>query len=200
MSHSDQLFLDPVRFPQRKWVRLKQHNYTAGNYFITLCTAGRRQLLGYVESATVVLTCIGKIVQDEWLRTGEIRPNVLLDSFIVMPDHFHAIITLGTQAVNESPELRAHAVRPYLPATNLARLIGGFKSACTRRYRDLLDHTPAALWQRGYYEHVIRGRPQLTRIRKYIAENPSQWQLKRSGVRVPQRVSATACNRSAVST
>ncbi|MGH7509441.1 MAG: hypothetical protein ACREMZ_08220 [Gemmatimonadales bacterium] len=111
-----------------------------------------------------------------------------------MPDHFHGIVGLGGGSGHRADGLdagsRAHAVRPYLdrgpavrpyldrgPAVRpyLGQFVAGFKSACTRRYREIAADPAGALWQRGYYEHVIRGHRALLAIRRYIADNPRRW-------------------------
>jgi len=129
---------------------------------------------------------------DEWLGTNQIRRNEWVDAFVIMPDHFHGIVGLGgdlgspahgsdlddrahglgpdDRAHGLGPESRAHAVRPYL-----GRFVAGFKSACTRRYREMAGDATGALWQRGYYEHVIRDQRALHAIRRYIADNPRHW-------------------------
>ncbi len=163
--------LDPLRFPQRKSVRLIDHDYAGGIYFITICVAERRPVFGRVDPPSVRLTRLGKIVEEEWLRTGKMRSNVWLDTYVVMPDHFHAIVGLAMDGARNAFGSRAHAVRPYRGAT-LGTVVAGFKSACTRRYRATLHEVTAVLWQRGYYEHVIQGSNQLRRARRYIVENP----------------------------
>lgn len=168
--------LDPLRFPQRESIRLEAHDYGAGIYLITICVAERKRLLSRVESVRVLLTPVGEVVEEEWLRTAAMRSGVWLDAFVVMPDHFHAIVGLGTAQICDGTESRAHAMRPYrLRETPLGRLVAGFKSACTRRYRTTLGDAGAVLWQRGYYEHVVRGSKQLQRARRYIAQNPVRW-------------------------
>ena len=174
--------LDPIRFPQRRSVRLLHHDYDSGTYFITICTAKRNPLLSRVERGRVLLTSIGSIVEKEWLRTSGMRSDVQVDAFVVMPNHFHGIVGLGVTAagivlddgLRAHDGSRAHAVRPYL-----GQFVAGFKSACTRRYREIAGEAPGALWQRGYYEHVIRGTKELERIRHYIDDNPRLWQEER---------------------
>jgi putative transposase len=112
MHDPSSLSLDPQRFPQRESIRLKAHDYGAGYYFITICVAGRRCLLSHVKSSTILLTPVGEIVREEWLRTGEMRPDVWLDAFVVMPDHFHAIVGLGTAQIGEGTESWGPPVRP----------------------------------------------------------------------------------------
>ena len=151
---------------RRRSIRLKSHDYSAGGiYSITLITAGRRWLLSHVDASGVALTSMGAIVDEEWRRIPLMRPRAWLDVFVIMPDHFHGIIGLDP--------LDAGAKEG-----SLASVIGGFKAACTSRYR-ILERDPCArLWHRGYYEHWIRGSVQLTRIRAYILSNPRKWTEK----------------------
>jgi REP element-mobilizing transposase RayT len=212
MSDSGRPQLDPLRFPRRKSVRLKEHDYVEGTYFITICVRDRRSLLSTIENSELRPTRLGKIVAEEWLRTNLMRTHVLTDAFVVMPDHFHGIVGLGPRPTKDGlksrahdgtvedavsgahagtvvgqmvgaaspalagaavgqmvdPASRAHAVRPY----DLGRFVAGFKSSCTRQYRELTGQPGAALWQRGYYECIIGGMSHLERIRRYIADNP----------------------------
>jgi REP element-mobilizing transposase RayT len=164
--------LDPIRFPQRKSIRLKDYDYSSGLYFVTICVAGRRPLLSRIRGGRTSLTPIGNIVQDEWLGTNQIRGNAWVDAFVIMPDHFHGIVAMASDTdIGLDVGFRAHAVRPCCGGT-LGTLIAGFKSACTRRYRALIGDYAGALWQRGYYERFIRDTRQLRAIRRYIAENP----------------------------
>jgi REP element-mobilizing transposase RayT len=181
--------LDPLRFPQRRSVRLKGHDYGSGLYFVTICIQGRRPLLGSVKNAHVILSPIGRLVADEWARSHEVRSGIWLDAFVVMPDHFHGLVGLepACNAEAGSPvESRAHAVRPYVARGHvmrhlyLGRFMAGFKSSCTRQYRAITGPPAGRLWQRGYYEHIVRGRTALDRIRRYIADNPITWSAKRA--------------------
>ena len=201
--------LDPFRFPQRKTVRLKHHSYSAGAYFITICVCSRRPLLSTIEKGEALLSAAGNIVAQEWLRTPQLRPEVLTDAFVVMPDHFHAVVILldplpilssdssAASPVHVVPPQRpvgsrAHAVRPYESGAGaapdppvgsrahsvrpyLGRILAGFKSSCTRQYLASIPGASGPLWQRGYYEHLVRGAAELDRIRTYIADNPRHW-------------------------
>jgi hypothetical protein len=86
--------LDPLRFPQRKTIRLKGHDYSSGIYFITICVWQRRPLLSRVVEGRICLTPAGRIVKDEWLGTNQIRRNAWVDAFVVMPNPVHAIVGL----------------------------------------------------------------------------------------------------------
>lgn len=151
--------------PSRRSIRLPGHDYSAGGvYSITIVTARRQRLLSRVEHAIVHLTSIGQIVEQEWLRIPVMRPRAWLDVFVIMPDHFHGVLGLYPPDVGQEGE-----------QGSLASVIGGFKAACTSRYRRLVADSRVRLWHRGYYEHWIRGSVQLKRIRSYILNNPRKW-------------------------
>ena len=121
------------------------------------------------------LNDLGQIVYDEWLRTAEIRLNIRLDTFQVMPNHFHAIVIFPEQLPGK-PTVGAHSRAPFSrQPRSLGSLISGFKSATTKRI-NLLRGTPGVpVWQRNYYERVIRDDRELDAIRQYIEENPAKW-------------------------
>jgi len=121
----------------------------------------------------------GEIVAEEWLNTAVIRPYVTLDEFTVMPNHFHGILWLlrdeqGTARRAPTMEGFGKPVRGSLPT-----IIGAFKAAVTRRINALRNSGKGEVWQRGYYEHVIRDDASLNRIREYIINNPCSWELDR---------------------
>ncbi len=169
--------LGRVRYHRRS-VRLTTHDYSGGGlYSVTICAARRRHLFGRVEDGETRLTPVGRILEEEWLRIPILRPRAWLDAFVVMPDHFHGIVGLMPRhGLMADPVVQAPAGRLYHPGDgSLASVIGGFKSACTRRYRELVRDSEAVLWHRSFYEHWIRGRRQLYRARRYIMDNPRRW-------------------------
>ena len=180
---------------------MKEYDYTSpAEYFITICTYRREYLFGEIIKDEVVLNSFGLIVQEEWLRTAEIRGDVELDLFVVMPNHIHGIITLiehgrGTlqrQFVGancHSPQEEnannlsingAYIDKPlqrpkfYSPSRTIVR---GLKSVSTKKI-NLLRNTPQQpIWQRNYYEHIVRNDKDLNNIREYIINNPMQWHV-----------------------
>jgi REP-associated tyrosine transposase len=122
------------------------------------------------------LNDLGKIVATEWLRTPEIRPNVTLDEFVVMPNHVHGLLAMEAfrRGVSHTPSETFHS-----PAQTVGAIVRGFKSATTKRINEVRQTPGAPVWQRNYYEHVIRNEQELSRIRKYVADNPLQWALDR---------------------
>ena len=167
----------PTReWPGRKTLRLPGFDYARpGAYFVTLVTAGREDLLGAVVGGRVQLSGYGEIVAAEWQKTASIRREIELDVFIVMPNHLHGIVVIGGDVV-----VGAHGrapLRPDLGRTrrSLGSLIAGFKSATTKRINQVRDAPRSPVWQRNYYEHVVRNDADLNRIREYIADNPAKW-------------------------
>jgi REP element-mobilizing transposase RayT len=157
--------------PQRRSTRLKDHDYSSGGlYSITIVAARRQRLFSRVERSKVSVTSVGRIVEEEWLRIPVMRPRAWLDVFVIMPDHFHGIVGLEP---SDGGLLEAQG--------SLASVIGGFKSACTSRYRESIADPDARLWHRGFYEHWVRGSDQLARIRRYILNNPRNWDRARGG-------------------
>jgi REP element-mobilizing transposase RayT len=162
----------------RRSIRLAEYDYAAkGSYFITICTAGRECLLGSMVDGAVTLSAFGEIVQEEWQRSASVRSELALDVFVVMPNHIHGIVMIETTDTNAN--VGAHGVRPVASLGrargSIGSMIAGFKSAATRRINDARDTKGARVWQRNYYERIIRNEAEQERIREYIATNPQHW-------------------------
>jgi REP element-mobilizing transposase RayT len=121
----------------------------------------------------------GKIVAKEWIKTAEIRNKVELDEWIIMPNHFHSIIKITQR---RGTACRAHLSTPQFatPIPNsLPTIIRSFKSAVTKGINELNQQPGTKLWQRNYWEHIIRNIDELYIIRHYIICNPFNWQADR---------------------
>ena len=170
----------------RRSIRLKGYDYTSpGAYFVTLLVQGRECLFGSVFDDAVTLTPAGMIVSvccQQLLVSTKTR----LDAWVVMPNHFHAIVVIQpgkgeASAVSMLSAARVHSadVSPLHPIGtqpgSLGAIIQNFKSISTRRI-NRLRHTPGLpVWQRNYYEHIIRDDAELMRVRQYIQDNPRRW-------------------------
>ena len=154
---------------RRKSIRLKGYDYTqSGAYFVTLVMRNRLSLLGEIVSGKMLLNGIGESIRDAWEWLAKRYPYVKLDEYVVMPNHFHGIIVLTN---DRQPH---HHSRPMNKP--LGRLMAAFKTVSTKQ-TNLLQGTPGQpMWQRNFYEHVIRDETELDRIRKYIADNPANWE------------------------
>ena len=172
--------------PQRRTIRLSGYDYRRnGAYFITLCTHGRAALFGAINDGTMRLNLNGQIVLDAWRETALIRPGVRLDEFIVMPNHFHAIVFLPDDTPPDLAEAHSDVPAPVVivprtplhrPPRSLGALIAGFKSTVTKQINTRCGTPGVPVWQRNYYEHIIRNDDALQRIRIYIAHNPLTWE------------------------
>ncbi len=181
-NHNMTMF-DP-KIHHRQSIRLRDYDYSqTGGFFATLCTHRRECILGDIVDANVRLNQFGEIVREEWLRTEQIRPEIKMDEFVVMPNHMHGIIMICNHIPNVSvgayrctPQDRAHIHAPLRrkPKT-LGSIIAGFKSVVTHRINSFRENSNSPFWQRNYYEHVIRDEEDLNRIRQYIIDNPLRW-------------------------
>ena len=164
----------------RKSIRVKGFDYTTPvSYFVTICSFNGMRLFGAISNEEVELTSIGGIVKDEWLKTASVRRNVKLDMFVVMPNHFHGIVFIEDQS--RGMACRAHTEERFgQPVVNsVPTVVRAFKSSVTKRVRETLKSPDYIVWQRNYYEHIIRNDKDLNRIRQYILDNPVKWHLDR---------------------
>ncbi len=170
-----------VPWSTRKALRLLEFDYGSPNaYFVTITTHHRRAVLAHEQSDRIELTRIGICISESWLSLGTRFPSIGSDEFVVMPDHFHAIVFLdsdsGVAPVGAGlarPERRS-AARP-----SLGRVIGAFKSLTTVAVNRMTNNPGLQLWQRGYYDRVIRDEVELTAVREYIRNNPDALMLSR---------------------
>jgi len=165
----------PTDLPQRKSSnRLPEYDYAQpGAYFITICTHQMHNLFGTINKSRVVLNALGEIVESEWYRTGGLRPTIEVfdDEFIIMPNHFHGIVWIldvgATGSVARSNSANSQTI-------STGTIIGQFKSQVTRRINQIRATPGQPVWQRNYYDHIIRNTKDLIYIREYIKNNPNK--------------------------
>jgi REP element-mobilizing transposase RayT len=142
----------------RKRLRLRSFDYSsAGAYFVTICAVARAPRFGRLDDASITLRPLGQLVSDHLERVRSI-PGVELLASVVMPDHVHTVVMLDGSGVN------------------LTRLVGSFKASTTRESRALGCRGP--IWQRGYYEHIVRADEALDGICEYVVTNPLRAALR----------------------
>ena len=170
---------DP-KIHRRRSIRLKGYDYSqAGAYFVTMVAWRREMLFGKIidgetpQGDHVVLNDFGEIVRTEWERTAVIRPNVELGAFVVMPNHVHGILVFVDDIVGATR--RVASTRHTLQPGSLGAVIGQFKSLVTNRINGLQNVAGRPIWQRNYYERIIRNEPEMDRITRYIESNPTRW-------------------------
>jgi putative transposase len=164
----------------RRSIRLPGWDYTqAGAYFVTSCAFKAECLFGQVVNGEMVLNEYGRIVEEEWQRTGQLRPYVALDAYVIMPNHFHAILWLAEDSRGTARRAPTQRQFGQPVAKSLPTIIDAFKSAVSRRVNRQRDTPGGQVWQRNYYEHIIRSEHALEAIRRYIGDNPARWELDR---------------------
>ncbi|WP_198152445.1 transposase [Draconibacterium sediminis] len=211
----------------RRSIRLKNYDYSAaGLYFITLCTINREPIFGQIINGEMVYNAFGTIANNEWIKTPGIRKNISLCEFILMPNHFHAIISIDYKITEQGND---HIGKFQSPSQTIGAIIRGYKGATTKRINQLIreareekgsERTDAAdtgertgatdtgeatgvlqyapnenapsdalseapneiapsgagsIWQRNYYESIIRSERAYRNISNYIINNPKNW-------------------------
>jgi len=172
---------DPARHHRRS-IRLKNYDYSQpGAYFITIVTHQREKLFGDVINGEMRLNDAGKIARQCWWDIPRHFPHVKLDEFVIMPNHIHGIlifVAAGTKndiagAKNFSPLQSQSSNMPKSPSRTVGSVVRGFKIGVTKWFRQNTD--VYNVWQRNYYEHIVRNKTELRRIRQYILQNPKRW-------------------------
>jgi putative transposase len=160
--------------------RLSGYDYSSkGIYFLTICTLTKIPCLGDIINGQMILSDAGVIVREYWLNIPSHYPNIHLDEFIVMPNHIHGIIVIGSGScdlINETPKLGNSVVvknkNPLWKSKSIGSIVNQFKRACTIQTKILrLDFQ----WQPRYYDHIIHSEHELDHIRNYIKNNPKNW-------------------------
>ena len=162
----------------RRSIRLKGYDYAQGGlYFITLCCQNRACLFGDVVNGEMKWNDAGKIADECWMDIPKHFPNSVLHQHIVMPNHIHGIIELSdivpVGAKNFSPRLQIPepSSQPFSsPSKTIGSIVRGYKIGVTKWMRQNTDLF--YVWQRNYYEHIIRNKQSYQRISEYIMNNP----------------------------
>jgi len=181
---------DPKKHHRRS-IRLKGYDYSQpGAYFITLVTQDRACLFGEVVDGEMRLNAWGKIARQCWFDIPVHFPHAALDAFVVMPNHIHGVIIIvgdrGTACRAPTPEQFGKPVAGSIPT-----IIRSYKSAVAKRINEHRGTPGAPVWQRNYFEHIIRNSDELHRIREYITNNPLQWALDRENLDVVRATHAS---------
>lgn len=172
--------------PNRKSIRKAGYDYSQpGAYYITICVKDSRRLFGTIEENGVRLSDLGIIVREKWNQIPNRFQWTRIDEYIIMPDHFHGIVIIE-QPLEELVRWRQSGGRgdpPLLPS--LPEILYWFKSATNHEYLKLLPPTNMptkgnTLWQRSYYDRIIRSEAELNIRRQYIFDNPQRWTNRNS--------------------
>jgi putative transposase len=184
----------PLKHPNRRPLRLPTYDYSLpGAYFITVCTQNRLSWFGDVVDGAMFRNDVGFMVEKWWYELSNKFCQIELDAFVVMPNHVHGIIFITDERRTHrcaptgipTPVGADLCVRPKSDLRpSLGKIVQWFKTMTTNRYIAGVKQTgwhpfPGKLWQRNYYEHVIRSEESLNSIREYITTNPLRWHLDR---------------------
>ena len=177
--------------PHRKSIRLKNYNYSqVGLYFVTICTQNRECLFGQIINDEMVLNIAGRMIEKIWLDIPTHHDNTNLHEYIVMPNHFHAIIEIvGAESisarVSESTFGKMnHGKRADMESAptdvGLSGFVQTFKRVTTIEYikmvkQHILPSFDKKIWQRNYWEHIVRNDDEYHQISDYIINNPAKW-------------------------
>ena len=161
---------DQAQGRHRRSIRLQGYDYSqAGAYYVTIVVWRREHIFGEIvgaglkptRTAEMQLNRFGQIVNDAWYDLPKHYPHIELDAFCIMPNHVHAIIVL-----NDNPAVKRHP---------LSEVVRAFKSFSARRINSLRNTQGIPVWQRNYYEHIIRNQEDYLSKSGYILDNPFNW-------------------------
>ena len=175
----------------RSSIRLRNYDYTSnGAYFVTICTQGKECLFGRIDGEAMVVNDAGRMVETVWYSLPERFPGIELDDFVVMPNHVHFIMFLVGAALAPpfcsalAPPVEIASMEKQGAASNrgaassaptLGTIVRAFKSISAIEVNRLLRRQGQPLWQRNYYERVVRNDGELHGFREYIQHNPARW-------------------------
>jgi len=165
----------------------------AGAYFITICTAGREWLFGEILNNEMHLSPIGEMVYQEWNVSFDMRAELFCNTFVIMPNHIHAIlriengIVVGTHGIVVGTHGRASRQTPtppmptntgvaYRSPKSISSFVAGFKSAATKRINEYRNSPKMPVWQTRFHDHIIRNDAEYQRIYNYIETNIENWE------------------------
>jgi len=174
---------------RRRSIRLPLYDYSQpGAYFVTICAHSRLCLFGEVRAGSIQLNWAGQVVHEAWQSIPSVSAAITTGPFIVIPNHLHGIIEIAGIPVGAIHELPRHELPQHeLPDGGgeasriqrrnmlLPKIIGRFKMQTAKAINQSRATPGLPVWQRNYYEHVIRDEAEYGRIAEYIADNPRRW-------------------------
>jgi putative transposase len=188
---------DQPSLPNRRSIRLRTFDYSQPSaYFLTICARENKSMFGRIIDGKMVSNALGRIVENCWREILIHFPNVELATHVIMPNHMHGIIvirqtmtprTTGDHGKSSAKDSRRAQHAVPLPthgfgapvAGSIPTVVGAFKSSSAKQIRQVMRKPELQVWQRGYYEHVIRNDDDFRKARAYIRSNPARWAFDR---------------------
>lgn len=168
---------------RRHSIRLRNYDYSsAGAYFVTICTWQRECLFGEIINGEMRLNAMGQAVDAVWLALPEHYAGIQLDEYVFMPNHFHGIIDIvgaGFKPTRLPTTQEGAGLKPAPTGKQhgLSEIVRGFKTFSGRQINIIRNNPGCPVWQRNYFERVLRNDDELGRAREYIVNNPLKWAL-----------------------
>ena len=163
---------------QRRSLRLQGYDYAkAGAYFVTVVTQDRLCLFGEIVDGGARLNQAGRLVADTWQWLETRYPSVLLDEYVVMPNHVHGLLVIAGEGGDAGDSRIAPTGEGGAGRKDLGSLIGAFKTVAAKRINVARGAPGRRLWQRNFYDRVVRSEEDMNHIRSYIRDNPLRWDL-----------------------
>ena len=156
-------------------IRLSGYDYTRSNhYYVTACTENKREWFGEIKNNEMILNSYGKICLEHLQNLPVYYKNIKIDTFVIMPNHFHAIIIMQNNQINHSGQALGLSLH-ISQNKSLSKINGDYKSFSSREINKITDNGHKFKWQRSFYDHIIRNEKSLRKIREYITNNPVAW-------------------------
>lgn len=144
----------------------------SGFYFVTICSYNKECIFGQIINSEMNLNEYGEIVKNSLLESEKIRKEITLDFFIIMPNHIHLVLIIANET---NIVLDSNPKTSNLKPKSLSSFVIGFKSSVTKQINLIREINNYPVWQRNYYEHIVRNEVELNKIIEYIINNPLKW-------------------------
>ncbi len=167
-------FKNKYRIESNRWQNWSYSNI--GNYFITICTNNREMILGSISDGKMHLSKLGEIVKKEIDKIPTYYEGVIVDTWIIMPNHIHLIISLTVETIHELSLSNDEKYRKKRRQMTISKVIGKFKMNTSKQMNIINQSKGYKNWQANYYDHVIRNEKEYNIIKQYIINNPANWQ------------------------
>jgi putative transposase len=172
------------QLPDRRSIRWRGYDYSsAGIYFVTICAFERRAIFGSISSGIVAPSLFGRIVSEHWFDLSNHYAGLELGEFVLMPNHVHGILLLNSpktsvnQKIVGADNVVGAGPRPARRRVGVPYIVGEFKRFSALKINSARGVTGQPVWQRNYFERVVRGGKEMKKVQRYILENPARWEF-----------------------